>query len=103
MTKLESVTARLGLDSVKYIEKVNKLFGIDRSTAFRKILQKGIEQDKKEKAIELYLKGGFSLEQASRFSGLYIGEFLDYMGQKGIEKNITLDDFKETLKYAKNL
>lgn len=103
MIKLESVTARLGIESINYIDTISKLFDIDRSTAFRRILEKGVAVDKKEKALELYLAGKYSLEKAAKFSGMYIVDFLDYMREKGIEKNITLEDFKETLKHAKKL
>lgn len=103
MTKLESVTARLGIESIKYVDTISKLFNIDRSTAFRRILEKGMEQDKKEKALELYFNGKYSLEKAAKFANMYIADFLDYLREKGIEKNITLEDFKETLKHAKKL
>src|SRR3989338_5501674 len=103
MTKLLSVTARLGTESLDYIKKVSEMFDLDKSTAFRNILQKGIEEDKKEKALELYIKGKFSIEQAARFANMYIGDFYDLMRQKGIESNLTLEDFEESLKYAKRL
>lgn len=103
MTKLVSVTARLGPETVEYIKKVSKMFDLDKSTAFRNILQKGIQEDKKEKALEFYIKGKFSLEQAARFADMYVGEFFELMRIKGIESNLTLDDFNESLKYAKRL
>lgn len=102
MTKLVSVTARLGEESLEYIKKISKMFNLDKSTAFRNILQKGIQEDKKEKALELYLKGNFSIEQAAKFAGIYIGEFYDLMRHKGVESNLTLDDFNESLKHIKN-
>ncbi len=103
MTKLASVTARLNVESIEYINKISSLFHIDKSTAFRKLLEKGIQEDKREKALELYLKGEYSLEKATHFAGMYVGDFLEFMREKGIEKNITLEDFKETLKHAKKL
>ena len=103
MTKLVSVTARLGADSLEYIKKISKIFNLDKSTAFRDILQKGIQEDKKEKALELYIKGRFSLEQAAKFADMYIGDFFDLMRQKGIESNLTLEDFNESIKHVKKL
>jgi len=101
MTKLVSVTARLGPETVEYIKKVSKMFNLDKSTAFRNILQKGIQEDKMEKALELYMKGKFSIEQAAKFADMYIGEFFELMRTKGIESNLTLEDFDESLKNIK--
>ena len=103
MTKLVSVTTRLGLENLEYIKKVSKMFNLDKSTAFRDILQKGVQEDKKEKALELYIKCKFSIEQAARFADMYIGEFFELMRTKGIESNLTLEDFNESLKHAKKL
>ena len=103
MTKLISVTARLGSDSLEYIKNMSKMFDLDKSTAFRSILQKGIQEDKKEKALEFYIKGKFSIEQAAKFADMYIGDFFDLMRQKGIESNLTLEDFNESVKHAQRL
>lgn len=103
MTKLISVTTRLGAESLEYIKKISKMFKLDRSTAFRNILQKGIQEDKKEKSLELYMKGKFSIEQAAKFANMYIGDFYDLMRQKGIESNLTTEDFAESMKHAKRL
>lgn len=103
MTKLVSVTARLGSDSLEYVKKISKMFNLDKSTAFRSILQKGIQEDKKEKALELYMQGKFSLGQAAKFADMYMGDFFDLMRQKGIESNQTLEDFNESIKHAKKL
>ena len=103
MTKLISITARIGSDSIEYIKNMSKMFTLDKSTAFRDILQKGIQEDKKEKALELYIKGKFSLEQAAKFADMFIGDFFDLMRQKGIESNLTLEDFNESMKHAKRI
>ena len=79
------------------------MFNLDKSTAFRNILQKGIQEDKREKALELYIKGRFSIEQAAKFADMYIGEFFDLMREKGIESNLTLEDLNESLRHAKRL
>lgn len=103
MAKMVSVTTRLETESLEYVKKIGKMFDLDKSTALRSILQKGIQEDKKEKALELYMKGRFSIEKAARFADMYIGDFFDLMRQRGIESNLTLEDFEESLKYAKKL
>ena len=79
------------------------MFNLDKSTAFRNILQKGIQEDKKERALELYIKGKFFIEQAAKFADVYIGDFFDLMREKGIESNLTLEDFNESIKHARKL
>ena len=61
--------------------------------------KRSAQEDKKEKALELYIKGKFSLEQAAKFADIYIGEFYELMSAKGIESNLTLEDFNESLKH----
>ena len=82
---------------------MSKMFDLDKSTAFRNILQKGIQEDKKERALDFYIKGKFSLEQAAKFADMYIGDFFELMRQNGIESNLTLEDFDESIKHAKGL
>lgn len=103
MVKLVSVTTRLGIDTIEYVKKISKMFNLDKSTAFRNLLQKGIEEDKKEKALELYMKGKFSTEQAAKFADLYVGEFFELMRKKGIESNLTIEDFEKSLEYSKKV
>jgi predicted HTH domain antitoxin len=103
MNKLVSVTARLTASSVQYIEHLSKIINVDKSTAFRALLQKGIEADRKEKAVELYFKGKLTLEGAAHFADTYIGEFLELLKEKGIENNITPEDFKKSIEHGEKL
>jgi predicted HTH domain antitoxin len=100
MGELKSVTARIDIGSLEYLDKMSKIFNLDKSTAFRLLLKKGIDEDKKEKALELYIKGKFSIGKASEFAGMYIGDFYEYMKEKGIESNLTTNDFVDSLKHA---
>jgi len=49
------------------------------------------------------MKGKLSLEQAAKFADMFIGNFFELMRQKGIESNLTMEDFNESLKHAKRL
>lgn len=92
------ITTRIEKDQEDYIKEISNLNKVDKSNIFRSLLDKGISIDRKEKALELYIQGKFSIGKAAKFSGLYIGEFYDYMREKGVESNLTIDDFKESLK-----
>ena len=101
MDKLVSVTTRLNKECLDYIQKCSKMFNLDKSTVFRILLQRGILEDRKEKALESYIKGEISLEGASKYADMYLGDFLELMRQKGIESNVSKDDFTESLKNIK--
>lgn len=49
------------------------------------------------------MNGIFSLGQAARYAEMHVREFFELMRERGIESNITLEDFKESLKHAKRL
>lgn len=99
--KLISVTARLNKGSLQYLDRFTKWFKVDKSTAFRILLHKGIKEDRKEKALELYIKGKLSLEGAAKYAHMFIGDFLELMRNKGVESNINMEDFMESLKNVK--
>src|SRR3989344_4204560 len=100
---LVTISARVDRGSLQYVEKLSKTFYVDKSTALRKLLQRCIEEDRKEGAVELYRKGELSLEGAAKFADLYIGEFLELLREKGIELNVTAEDYLEGLKNLKKI
>ena len=101
--KLVSMSTRMDKESLQYVEKISKKFKLDKSTALRKLLKIGIAEDKKESAAELYLKGELSIEGAAKFGDMYLGEFLQLLKEKGIELNITKDDYLEGLRNLKKV
>ncbi|MAG47295.1 hypothetical protein CL617_01700 [archaeon] len=93
---------RLDNETLSYINTVSDKNKIDKSESFRMLLRKGIEIDRKQRSIELYMEGKLSLEGASKFARLYIGEFLELMREKGVESNLTLNLVKKGMFNAKN-
>lgn len=96
--RMKILAMRLDKESIEYVNKISSLVKSDKSTIMRQILQRGIEEDRKERALEMYSKGKLSLEGAARFAGIYIGEFLDLMRERGIESNVTLEMFMKSWK-----
>ena len=102
-SKLITISTRMEQENITYVDKIAKISNLDRSTAIRLLFQKGIEEDRKERAVDLYFKGKLSVESASRFCNLHIGEFLELLKEKGIELNVTSEDYEEGLKNLKKL
>lgn len=100
--RLKTVGVRLEVDTLDYVEKVSKLLNLDKSSALRMLLKEGILFDKKERALDLYTSGKLSLEGAAKFAGLYIGDFLELMQERGIESQVTLDMIKKGQKNLKS-
>jgi len=95
---LKTISTRMDNESLEYINKLTKTFNLHRSTALRLIFKKGLEIDKQERALEMYIKGKLSLGKAAEFADMHIGDFLELMGEKGVNSNLTLKDFKDSLK-----
>lgn len=54
-------------------------------------------------AAKLYQEGKASLEKAAKLSGMSVGGFMDELSKRHIESNISLEDFKESLKTVKRM
>ena len=93
---MKIMATRLDKESLEYLNKLSSMLKLDKSSLVRQLVHRGIEEDKKERALELYSKGKLTLEGASKFSGMYIGDFMELMREKGIENNITLEMVKKS-------
>ena len=59
--------------------------------------------DKKERAVDLYSKGKLSLGKASKFAGVYIGEFFNLLRERGVTIKLTVEDYKKGLNNLKKV
>tara|TARA_Y100000310_G_C19995964_1_gene496256 strand:+ start:79 stop:390 length:312 start_codon:yes stop_codon:yes gene_type:complete len=101
--KLDLISARIDKDSLNYVDRITKQVHLDRSTIMRQLLRKGIEEDKKERAVDLYSKGKLSIEKASKFAGVYIGEFFELLRERGVNIKLTVKDYDKGLKNLKKI
>jgi len=101
--KLDLISTRIDKNSLVYVDKVTKQTHLDRSTIMRQLLKKGIEEDRKERAVDMYSKGKLSIGAASKFAGVYIGEFFDLLKERGINLKLTVEDYKKGLENLKKV
>jgi|SRR3989344_3259986 len=101
--KFDLISTRIDKDSLGYVDKVTRQSHLDRSIVMRQLLRKGIEEDRKERAVDMYSKGRLSIGAASKFAGVYIGEFFDLLRERGITSKLTVEDYKKGLENLKKV
>lgn len=56
---------------------------------------------KLELAIEMYREGKWSTGKSAEFTGMYIGDFMDVLRDRKVEKPYTLEMLEEDLAHAR--
>jgi predicted HTH domain antitoxin len=54
-----------------------------------------------ELAIEMYREGRWSTSKAADFCGMYLGQFMDLLRDRKIEKPYTMDMLEQDIAYAR--
>jgi len=97
----KTVATRVSDKLEKEIIEIMNLEGLDKSTAIRKILEIGVDEWKKRRAIELYRSGKVTLWKSSQLAGLSLREMLDELNRLRIPAHINLKDLEEDIEAAK--
>ena len=72
----------------------------ERSMILRKALLRGMDDLRVDEAVMLYLEGRLTMGEASDLAGLSVGQMLDVLSERGVKKDIGLDDVWGSLKNA---
>ncbi|EMA41196.1 hypothetical protein C448_12446 [Halococcus morrhuae DSM 1307] len=96
------ITARVPEDLFEELERVQDEERTDRSTAIKRLLERGLEGWRTETAIERYRDGELSLGRAAEFAGVSLWRFLDLLDERGVETNYTESDLESDLAAARD-
>ena len=96
-----TVATRIPAELENEIRNFMKEEGIDKSTAVRNILEIGVKEWKKSRAVQLYTSGKTTLWKASQISGLSLREMLDELNRLRIPTHVTAKDLEEDIEAAK--
>ena len=92
------ISTRIPEDMKKDLKWYAEKERIGLSIAFRKILERGLQETKLEHALELYKKGRVSLWKAAEIAGLSLWEIMDIVKERRIPKPYTIEDAKKDIK-----
>jgi predicted HTH domain antitoxin len=97
---METVAVRIPKDIEEELRLVVEREGLDRSTALRKMLEKGLKEWKKELALQLLREGKVTLWKAAEVAGVTIWEMLELVEEEGISLPIRAEDVIEDIRAA---
>ena len=96
--KEQMVGTRLPKPLIDDIERIEQIEQIDRSSAVRKLLYHAVEAWKLEHYAQNYGQGKISLARAAEESGVSVWEMMEYVRQKKIPAQYSLEDLEHDLK-----
>jgi len=97
----KTIAARISSQLEEEIVRFMEEKGLDKSTAIRRILEIGVSEWKKKRAIELYRSGKITLWKASQISGMSLREMLEELNRLRIATHVTAKDLEEDIEAAK--
>lgn len=95
------ITARVPEDLFEELERVQDEERTDRSTAVKRLLERGLDDWRIETAIDRYRDGECSLGRAAEFADVSLWRFLDLLDERGVETNYTESDLASDLAAAR--
>jgi len=97
---MEQITSfRLEKKDLEFLNKFSKEENRSKGEALRELIVNG----RLMLAIRLYKEKKISIGKASEIAGISISEMIDTLSRFGLNSNLTLEDFKESLRNVRKL
>jgi len=97
----KTVATRIPVELEEEIIRFMNEEGLDKSAAIRRILEIGVGEWKRRRAVELYMSGKVTLWKASQMWGVSLREMLDELNRLRITAHVTAKDIEEDIEAAK--
>lgn len=97
------VAVRMDEETLTQITGISESEKEDRSTVIRKLLRKGIKEEKKELALAGYKQGKTTFSEAAARAGLTLWELEQYFMAKGEHSDYSLADLEKDLLVLKKI
>jgi len=96
-SEVKHLTGRVHRRQIETLDKISKEEKIDRSATLRKILDIGLKEYMKRRAVEDYRRGKLSIGKAAESADISIAEFYKILSDEGIPIRIDTAIIKEAL------
>ena len=82
---------------MKEVEELSEFENKDRLSIIKEVFEIGIEEKRKEVALELYKKGDVSLEKGAEIAKLPLLDFIDLIEKEKIFRKIDVDNIRKLI------
>lgn len=97
-SEVKHLTGRVYRKQVEELDRISREEKIDRSAVLRKILDIGLHEYMKRKAIEDYRRGRLSVGKAAEDADVSIAEFYKILSEEGVPIKVDTEAMKDALK-----
>ncbi|MHA1674116.1 MAG: ribbon-helix-helix protein, CopG family, partial [Promethearchaeota archaeon] len=94
-----NISIRSKKKMVEDLDHLARLEGLDRAQIIRKIIEKGLNEEKLNIAVDLYQKGD-TLEEATERADVLLWDLIDILHVRGISSKFNLEEEKLLLSNA---
>lgn len=89
----KNLSVRIKSNTLKELDTLADLLGVDRASIVRDVINKGLETKKIDIALELYQKG-YTLEQAANTGNISLWDLIDEVKKRGITSKSDIEQTK---------
>jgi len=82
---------------VKEVEELSEFEKKDRLNIIKEVFKIGIEEKRKELALESYKKGDVSLERGAKIAKLPLLDFIDLIEKENIFRKVDVDNIRRLI------
>jgi predicted HTH domain antitoxin len=98
---LRPLAVRVPEEVEREIREIVKVEGLDKARVVRGLLELGISEWRRRRALEMLRDGKITFAKAAEAAGLSFWEFADLVKQRGVEwVRFSVEDIKRELKMA---
>jgi len=94
------ISVRPSPDMERKIRKLMEFEKVDKSSIVRRALEKGLNEELKRLALNLYIERKVSLAKAAEIAEISIRDMIELIKERGISLNITIEDLRKDFEEA---
>ena len=94
---MQPVTTRIPEEEAEWLSELEAELGADRAEVLRRLIRTGIEEWRKERALEQLESHDVTLRKAAELGGVSYVEMLSLAAEAGIDIGYTVDDLDRDL------